>query len=170
MVKIAFLDRDGVINKLVDNRPPWRFEEFEFIDGVQEAVDLLKKMGYVTQIVTNQPDVDDGLMEEAELVKINNHIVQTLSVDGISVARTRGTECYKPNPGMLNKIINKYKASTDHSWMIGDTWKDISAGANAGVRTIYIGTDRRISTFPDCPTIRTTSLKGAASFLKHMEN
>jgi D-glycero-D-manno-heptose 1,7-bisphosphate phosphatase len=145
MVKAIFLDRDGTINKLVADREdpkhvaPWKYIEFEYIEGVQEAIKKLKRLGFTTHVVTNQPDVNDGYMTEETLNLIHDCLKKDLNVDTIQSARTRDTPEYKPNPGMLNKIIKEWTVTPERSWMIGDSWKDVVAGHKAGVKTIYLG-------------------------------
>jgi len=147
-VKAVFLDRDGTINKLVHRTgshaaegkvAPWEFVEFEYIDGVNEAIRKFRSLGYSLHVVTNQPDVDDGYMTEETLNLIHDSLKKETNIDTIQSARTRGTEEYKPNPGMLNKIIKEWMVSKERSWMIGDTWRDVVAGHRAGVKTIYLG-------------------------------
>jgi D-glycero-D-manno-heptose 1,7-bisphosphate phosphatase len=145
MVKAIFLDRDGTINELVHGREnpkhvcPWYFAEFNYIDGIEEAIKGFRALGFSLHVVTNQPDVDDGYTTEDTMNAIHNCIKADLKVDTIQAARTRGTEEYKPNPGMLNNIIKEWHVSKERSWMIGDTWRDVVAGNRAGVKTIYLG-------------------------------
>jgi histidinol-phosphate phosphatase family protein len=145
MVKAVFLDRDGTINKHIIGRPnpkhvaPWYYAEFEYIDGVPEAVAAIKRLGFTTHLVTNQPDVDDGYMTEETLDAIHLMLKNQLKLDTIQAARTRNTPEYKPNPGMLEKVIKDFNVSRNRSYMVGDTWRDIVAGHRAGVTTIYLG-------------------------------
>ena len=145
MVKAIFLDRDGTINELVHGREdpkhvcPWYYAEFEFINGVENAVKKFRSLGYSLHVVTNQPDVDDGYTTEETMNAIHTLIKNKLKVDTIQAARTRNTPEYKPNSGMLDKIIKEWNVTKERSWMIGDSWKDIVAGHNAGVKTIYLG-------------------------------
>lgn len=145
MVKSIFLDRDGTINKLVPGRPdpkhvgPWYFSEFDYIDGVEEAVEILKRLGYSTHVVTNQPDVTDGLMTEDTLDIMHQALKQDLKVDTIQAAKIRNTPEYKPNNQMLENIIHEFKVTRERSYMIGDSWKDVVAGNRSGVKTIYLG-------------------------------
>lgn len=143
MVKIAFIDRDGVINKLIQ-RPnmqftaPWSIEEFEFLPKVKEAVDILKDLGYNTRIVTNQPDVTLGNMTWDSLNSINVRIMEYLYIDTIAMAHYRGTPDYKPGNNMLKVGLIEDGADKNSCWMIGDSDKDILAGNSLGIKTIWI--------------------------------
>jgi D-glycero-D-manno-heptose 1,7-bisphosphate phosphatase len=144
-VKAIFLDRDGTINTLIRGREnpkhvcPWDYSEFRYIDGVKEAVDSFRACGYNIHVVTNQPDIDDGYTTEETMNKIHEDIANYLHVDSIQAARTRGTDTYKPNPGMINNVCKDFGVNREKSWMIGDTWRDVVSGHRAGVRTIYLG-------------------------------
>ena len=147
MVKAVFLDRDGTINELVQGREdkkhvsPWYYSEFEYIEGVEEAVTLLRHMGYTTHVVTNQPDINDGYTTIETLDAFNALMKRDLQVNTISCAMSRNMPDYKPANGMLEKIIKEWCVTRERSWMIGDSWKDIVAGYNSGVKTIYLGSE-----------------------------
>lgn len=143
MVKICFIDRDGVINKLVPRDgmtacAPWTLEQFEFLPRVHEAFDRIKSLGYITVIATNQPDPQDGYMTWDNLHAIHNKIRWALPVDELFMAHVRGEPNYKPNPGMLLKGIEQYGADPSQCFMIGDSDKDIIAGHRAGINTIWV--------------------------------
>ena len=50
----------------------------------------------------------------------------------------KGCDCYKPKPGMILKIKNRWKINLEKSFVIGDRWRDIGAGKAAGCKTIFI--------------------------------
>lgn len=143
MVRAVFFDRDGVINKMIDRDgvklPPWKPEEFEYLPDVNRAIDIVKELGYNTFIVTNQPDALDFKMTFDDLSKIMLKIKRDLKIDDYLCACRRGSELYKPNPGMIDNLASSYSIDKSKSFMIGDSWKDIEAGRAAGVKTIYIG-------------------------------
>jgi D-glycero-D-manno-heptose 1,7-bisphosphate phosphatase len=176
-MKAVFLDRDGTINKLMTNREnpkhvaPWYFSEFEYIDGVHEAIKLFRGCGFALHVVTNQPDVDDGYMTEDTMNQIHLSIIKDLGVESVQAARTRGADNYKPNPGMITKKLDSHKISRHESWMIGDTWRDVVAGHKAGVNTIYLGA---VYTPPEefkdiMPTHMADNLKEAALIIQQIE-
>lgn len=176
-MKAVFLDRDGTINKLVTGREnpkhvaPWFFSEFEYLDGVEEAISLFRSSGFMIHVVTNQPDIDDGYTTLDTVTQIHLCLIKDLVVDSVQAARTRGADDYKPNPGMLTKKIDEHKLSRHQSWMIGDTWRDVVAGHNAGVKTIYLGA---VYTPPDeykdiVPTHMADNLKEAALIIQQVE-
>lgn len=143
MVKAVFFDRDGVLNHLVKHgneyTAPWNLSEFEFIEGAKTAVDLVKKLGYHTFVVTNQPDVYDGMLPQNHLDIMCRLLRSWLGVEEVLVAYERGSAWYKPNNGMLETLIKKYNIDRSSSYIIGDRWKDIVAGHKSKISTIFIG-------------------------------
>jgi D-glycero-D-manno-heptose 1,7-bisphosphate phosphatase len=73
--------------------------------------------------------------------------------------------CRKPKPGMLLEAAQKHNIDLAASFMVGDRWRDIDAGYNAGCRTILIdyGYSERL---PDhVPDSRVASLREAADWI-----
>ncbi|MFN5805202.1 MAG: HAD hydrolase-like protein, partial [Opitutia bacterium] len=52
------------------------------------------------------------------------------------------SEFRKPAPGMLLKAAGDLGLDLSLCWMVGDRWRDVDCGRNAGVRTIFIETGR----------------------------
>ena len=142
--KAVFFDRDGVINYLV-KRPdgsltaPWSIAEFVSIPGAKQAVQLVKDMGYMVFVVTNQPDVYDDKLSIHHLEIMNRMLKAWFGVDDVMCAFERGSAWYKPNNGMIETLIRQYKIDRSQSYIIGDRWKDIAAGHKSKLTTIYIG-------------------------------
>ena len=65
--RAVFLDRDGVINRceVRTGKPyaPRRLDDFRLLPGVAAALHALKRAGFVLIVVTNQPDIGNGLVE-----------------------------------------------------------------------------------------------------------
>ena len=140
MVKTVFLDRDGVINHLVNHNgkmtAPWKVEEFIFMSGAVQCIRRFKNFGKRVIVITNQPDVLDGKMTR-ETFDTFKDMLYYLKVDDVFCAEQRGTEFYKPNNGMIEHYIQKYELNRNHCVLIGDTWKDIVAGDKSIIKTIY---------------------------------
>ena len=149
-----FIDRDGVINqeKKEDYILNWR--EFIFYDGVRQAIQqLCEKFGKII-IVSNQRGVGKGLMTEADLSTIHQHMQKQIETAGGRIDKiyycTSADNKHpdrKPNPGMA------FHAKTDFpeidftkSVMVGNKPSDMLFGRNAGIYTIFVKT-----TNPDQP-------------------
>lgn len=143
--KAIFLDRDGVINKpLLKNGkpyPPRNLEQLELLPGVDEAMSKLKLYGYKLIVVTNQPDVARGTLFKDDVESINLFLIKRLGIDALFVCYhddDDNCQCRKPLPGAILNAEKSMNIDLSRSYMIGDRWKDISAGRAAGVKTIFI--------------------------------
>jgi D-glycero-D-manno-heptose 1,7-bisphosphate phosphatase len=156
-VKAVFLDRDGVLNKsVILNRkpyPPKHLHEIELVDGVREGLILLKQNGFLLIVVTNQPDVSRGTTKIEIVNTINNYIQQSLGLDEIFCCphdNSDNCSCRKPKPGMILEASAKWNIDLKKSFLIGDRWRDIEAGKNAGLKTILLDYGyNEESCFPD---------------------
>jgi D-glycero-D-manno-heptose 1,7-bisphosphate phosphatase len=146
MVKAVFFDRDGVLNPLVPHvtnlvsqlTAPWSYKEFSLFDGVKETVQKFKDAGFLTFVVTNQPDVCDGNLPIQDLHEINSELY-SVGFDRVLCAMNRNNWFYKPNPGMIEKLLTEYKLDPKDCYMIGDRWKDIVPAHKLGLTTIFMG-------------------------------
>lgn len=146
--KAVFLDRDGILNKLVNKRPPWLVEEVTFFKEVNEIIQLIKEKDFAPVIVTNQPDAARGQANFNSLKEVQSYISNHLKIeykyacyhpyDGMC-------SCRKPLPGMLLNAAREHNIRLDKSFMIGDREKDILAGASAGCKTIYLSANKDVN-------------------------
>jgi D-glycero-D-manno-heptose 1,7-bisphosphate phosphatase len=152
MKRAVFLDRDGTIN--VEKDYLYQLHDFEFIDGVADAIRLLNDSGYFVVVVTNQSGVARGYYTEEDVELLHRHIDAELEKTGARVDAWlycphhpdgRGSyslpcDCRKPLPGMLKEAARRYDIDLESSVMIGDKLADIGAGISAGCRTILVRT------------------------------
>ncbi len=142
--KAVFLDRDGLINR---QAPPHQYitkwEEFEFLPGVSQAIHKLNQAGYLVLIVTNQRGVARGMMTMEEVQEMHRQMCDTLEsydahIDGIYICPHDEGECLcrKPEIGLFLQAEQDFKIDKNQSWMVGDSESDVLAGQSYGVRTI----------------------------------
>jgi len=140
-----FLDRDGVIIESARNpsAPPENLDDLRIPSGVADALGRLRANGFALVVVTNQPQVARGTLTHTDVEAINDAIRQSLPVDAIYVCFHDGAacECRKPRPGLLLEAARDLELDLPRSWLVGDRWVDIAAGAAAGVRTVLLGRD-----------------------------
>jgi D-glycero-D-manno-heptose 1,7-bisphosphate phosphatase len=143
--KAIFLDRDGVLNevKLKDGKPypPDNINELYLLPRVTDALCLLKDLGYLLIVITNQPDVQRGKIKKESVQAINEFLNKLLPLDDIYTCYHTDFEncnCRKPKPGNILDAAIKYNINLQESFMVGDRWRDIEAGKNAGCRTFFI--------------------------------
>jgi D-glycero-D-manno-heptose 1,7-bisphosphate phosphatase len=149
----VFLDRDGTIN--VDRDYLINPAEFEFIDGVPEALKKLQDAGYLLVVVTNQSGVARGYFTLEQVDRLHDHMADKLAalgadLDGIYVCPHHPTQgeaphrricdCRKGRPGMLLQAAKDLEIDLSRSIMIGDKLSDIEAGAAAGCQCYLVCT------------------------------
>jgi D-glycero-D-manno-heptose 1,7-bisphosphate phosphatase len=176
--RAIFLDRDGVINRPVirDGKPytPSSVDEFEILPGVTEACKILKELGFLLVVATNQPDVGRGTLALEAVKTIHRWLLQQLPIDRMLVCFHGGAafgdpcDCRKPQPGMLLEAAASLKIDLAKSFMIGDRWRDVDCGYNAGCQTIFIDWDyeEKLNREPD---LRARDLLGAAQLIEQLE-
>jgi D-glycero-D-manno-heptose 1,7-bisphosphate phosphatase len=176
--RAIFLDRDGVINRplIRDGKPfpPVSVDEFEILSGVTEACEALKRLGFLLVVATNQPDVGRGTLVREEVETVHRWLLQQLPIDCLMVCFHGGAAfgdpcaCRKPQPGMLLEAAEALKIDLAKSFMIGDRWRDVDCGFNAGCQTIFIdwGYEEKLNRDPD---FRARDLLGAAQLIEQLE-
>ena len=151
--RVAFLDRDGVINKkLPEDNYVTKWGEFEFLAGTLEAIPRLNDSGFLVIVITNQRGIGRGLMTTEDLNDVHEKMVDVVEARGGSIDKiyfcphdkNDNCECRKPKPGMIFEAIDDLKSQgievdIKNSYFFGDSEKDIIAGRTAGVRTVAIG-------------------------------
>jgi D-glycero-D-manno-heptose 1,7-bisphosphate phosphatase len=149
-IQFVFLDRDGVINrKPSEDRTISRWEDFEILPGVEEAIARLNSTGRKVIVITNQRGIALGKYTEKDLemlhASLREHMAQHHAhIDAIYYCpHDRGVcDCRKPGPGMFEQAFRDFpQASGSNSAMIGDSISDIEGGLRLGMRTIFIEGD-----------------------------
>lgn len=145
MRRAVFLDRDGVINRceVRGGKPyaPRRLADFRFLPGVLPAVRALKNANFLVVVVTNQPDIGNGLVDAATVEAMHEKLRMRLPVDDIKVCPHRqdeGCDCRKPKPGLLIEAARQWDIDLKKSFMVGDRWSDVIAGQAVGCYTIFV--------------------------------
>ena len=153
--KAVFLDRDGTINQykgLITE-----VDQLELIENIEKGLKRLNESEYLALVVTNQPVIARGDCTEEMLAAIHKRLFTLLGKMGVYVDdlcycphhTDKGfpgerpelkydCDCRKPKIGMIIQFAEKYNIDLTQSWMIGDTFRDVQTGANAGLQTILI--------------------------------
>jgi len=167
----VFLDRDGVLNRPIIRNgrpfPPANPQDIEVLPGVTAALSALRAAGFLLIMVTNQPDVARGTTTKALVEEINAALKDQLSLDVVLACMHDDPDmcsCRKPKPGLLLAGAKEFGVDLSSSFMVGDRWRDIEAGNNAGCTTLFIeyGYDEK---HPEMPDYRVTSLLEAAKII-----
>lgn len=147
---VIFLDRDGVINKRMpqgDYVKKW--EEFVFLPGAIQSLQLLMSEHYEVYIVSNQAGIARGKMTEGDLFTIHKNMEQELARHGVHVSQIyycphawdAGCLCRKPKPGMLFRAAIDHQIDLSKAVFVGDDPRDKEAGDAAGCKTILMEPD-----------------------------
>lgn len=143
--KAVFLDRDGVLNEVVfrNGKPvsPRTIAEFQLCEEVPHVLKRLRELGYRLFVVSNQPDISRGLLDQNILDHMTEILKDTLPVERVLHCTHDDLDaclCRKPKPGMLHEIAEVDGIELESSFLVGDTWKDIMAGSNAGCKTVLL--------------------------------
>jgi len=123
-------------------------------------------------MVTNQPDVGRGAVPAEVARAANDYVVTSLQLDfGMACFHDDADRCAcrKPLPGMLIEAARQHALVLDRgSYMVGDRWRDVDAGAAAGVTTIFIdhGYEEVLRSHPDRTV---SSLVDAAAWIQERD-
>ena len=145
IMKLIILDRDGVINQdsLHYIKSP---DELIMLPGSAEAIAKLTKAGFTVAIATNQSGITRGFYTEAQLVEINQKLVDSVMAFGGVIdfiihcphMPDAGCSCRKPNPGMLNAIAKRYNCTLQSVPFVGDRVSDIEAAVAANALPMVV--------------------------------
>ena len=116
----VFLDRDGVIvvPEFRDGRSfaPRRLEDFRLYPEAAASLKKLKQAGFLLAVVTNQPDVGNGLVDRSEVDAMHEIITRELPVDAIKACFHRqidNCDCRTPQPGMILEAASDRPVSAE---------------------------------------------------------
>jgi D-glycero-D-manno-heptose 1,7-bisphosphate phosphatase len=148
-VKLAILDRDGVINfdsdQYIKSPAEWRP-----IPGSIEAIARLNQHGYRIAVATNQSGIGRGLFDMATLNAINDKMMEMVFRQGGRIdalffcphAADEGCNCRKPRTGMLEEIAARFHTELKGVPCIGDSLKDLQAAESVGAQPILVLTGK----------------------------
>ncbi len=149
--RAIFIDRDGVLN--VDKGYISQIDDFEFIDGVIDALQTFKEKGYLLVLITNQSGIARGYFTEEQFHRLTEWMDWSLADRGVNLDgiyycphhAEQGSgkykvecDCRKPKPGMLLEAIEELNIDVAESILVGDKISDIQAGIAAGVKNNYL--------------------------------
>ena len=169
--KAFFLDRDGVINKEVNNL--YLIDDFELLNNVSEAIKAINLSEFLCIVITNQPVIAKGFCTIEELNLIHKKMEHLLGLNGAYIDALyycphhpqKGFKgeipeykkeciCRKPNTGMIQQAIKDFNIDIENSYFIGDSTTDLQTAKNAGIESILVhtghaGIDNKFSCIPN---------------------
>jgi D-glycero-D-manno-heptose 1,7-bisphosphate phosphatase len=146
-----FMDRDGTVSQEVGYVV--HLDRYALLPRSVEAVRRINAAGYAAIVATNQSGVARGLFSEERVEEVHRRLREWLAaggarLDGIYYCPhhpregqgpwTRRCDCRKPLPGMLRRAAAEHDLDLARSYMIGDTGRDLGAGAAAGATPVLV--------------------------------
>jgi len=148
--KLVVLDRDGVINydSAAFIKSP---DEWQPIPGSLEAIARLNRAGFRVVVATNQSGIGRGLFDTAMLNEIHTKMHRAAAAAGARIeavffcphTNRDNCTCRKPLHGMMEDIIARYDIVDPAAVpMVGDSLRDLQAGASAGFEPHLVKTGK----------------------------
>lgn len=146
-----FLDRDGVINKKLENDYVKHWMEFEFVDEVLPNFKKLNELFGVIVVVTNQQGIGKGLYTKEDLEIIHKNMMYELkyfkgTIDKVYYSPHLASENHvmrKPNTGMALEAKKDFpEIDFNKSIIVGDSMSDMEFGRKLGMKTAYIHSEK----------------------------
>ena len=158
--RAVFLDRDGVINRMVYDPElglvdsPQNADQFHLLPGVVDAIRSINEVGFLAVVVSNQPGIAKGKCTFAILEAVSEKMHRQLFDGGARLDAVYyclhhpealledyriNCDCRKPKPGLLQKAATELGIHLAASYMIGDGLTDVLAGKAAGCTSIFLG-------------------------------
>lgn len=146
-IRLVILDRDGVINR---DSPEFvkTADEWLPLPGSIEAIAALSKAGFSVAVASNQSGLARGLVSADALREIHCKLLELVAAEGGQVDLIvicphwpdTGCDCRKPKPGLMHQIGAHFDIDVTGAPMIGDSLRDLQAGAAAGCRPVLVRT------------------------------
>lgn len=140
-----FFDRDGVITIPIKHNgkgyAPRDLKNFNYYKDAKSALLRTKEKGFLNIVVSNQPDISNGLLSKELLSQMSRKMILELAIDDVIVCPHNSKQnciCRKPKTGMILDACRRHPIDLHGSWIVGDRDSDIQAGVNAGINTVFI--------------------------------
>jgi D-glycero-D-manno-heptose 1,7-bisphosphate phosphatase len=159
--KLVILDRDGVINQDSDHYVK-SLDEFLPYPSAIDAMARLSRAGWTVAIATNQSGIARGYYDATTLAAMHDELNRLVTAAGGRIAHIAycphgpddGCDCRKPLPGLLEQIrVALGVRSLEGSWMVGDSLRDLAAGAPMGCRPVLVRTGKGERTLAEHPEL-----------------
>ena len=155
----VFLDRDGVINKIIFHQEmglietPFTVDQFQLMPGAARAIQTINRLGLRAIVVSNQPGVAMRHFTKETLQKITYKMIELLRkrgayLDGVYYcvhhpqkgfgSLKKRCSCRKPKAGLLREAAKDFKINLKRSCMIGDSILDVQAGKKVRCKTFLL--------------------------------
>lgn len=132
-----------------------RMERLKFFPYTPDAVRLLNQGGFSVVVVTNQAGIARGIVKEPFVGEVSAAIAAWIErgggridgfyhcphhPDGIVPGLNIACDCRKPGTGMFTRAARELDLDLSRSFVVGDRWHDLVAGAAVGARGVLVRT------------------------------
>ena len=147
--KLVILDRDGTINADSDEYVK-SAEEWLPLPGALDAIARLNHAGWHVVVASNQSGLGRGLFDVAALNAMHAKMHKLLSTVGGRIdavfycphSPEDTCNCRKPASGLFEQIGERYGMDLKGVHTVGDTLRDLQAGAAVGCQTHLVLTGK----------------------------
>jgi D-glycero-D-manno-heptose 1,7-bisphosphate phosphatase len=146
-----FLDRDGVINRRIEDGYVAHLSEFTFLPDALAGLRALARLSRPIVVVSNQAGVAKGIVSTRALEQMTTWFVDEIVAAGGRVdavyycphVPAAECACRKPKPGLLLHAASDFGIDLGRSVTIGDSLSDVEAAIAAGTRAMLISADHQ---------------------------
>lgn len=145
LTRAVFFDRDGVLNEAAVRggtpRSPSSLADLRIVPGARSSVAAVRDAGYMTIIITNQPNIARGVQGRGVVDSLNTAVASAVGADVVYTCAHDDADncaCRKPRPGLILQAARDHHLDLKRSFFIGDRWKDVACGKSAGCTTIFL--------------------------------
>ncbi len=150
-----FLDRDGVINRMVMYSYGWdspqKTEDVRLVEGVKKIISWANQNKILVVEASNQAGAAVGKMSQKTSEAIEKRVHQLLKEKGVYIDRAyicphypdavvpkfkKVCNCRKPKPGLLLQAAKDLNIDLGKSLFVGDNATDVQAAKNAGAKSL----------------------------------
>ncbi|MEZ5000901.1 MAG: HAD-IIIA family hydrolase [Bacteroidales bacterium] len=169
-----FLDRDGVINRRIEEGYVLSYDQFIFLPGATEAIAILSTHFKHIFVVTNQQAVGKKLITPTGLDSIHHRMQGEIEMAGgridhifVSPHLESENNIYrKPGTGMATEASTLFTGvKLSESVMAGDSASDMQFGRDAGMINVLIGDGKNRDINKRLFDLRFESLHSFAAFV-----
>ena len=140
--RAILFDRDGTL--IVDRPGNHDPAAIELMPRAADALALAREFGYAVAVVTNQPAIAAGSLDQARLFRMHARIEELAGpIDGWFVCIhgvADACECRKPEPGLILAASARLGIAPQRCTVIGDIGADIEAAQAAGAQAVLVPT------------------------------
>ena len=137
--RLVILDRDGTINADSDEYVK-SADEWQPLPGALDAIARLNHAGWHVVVASNQSGLGRGLFDVAALNAMHAKMHKLLTAPGGRIdavfycphSPEEACACRKPLPGLFEQIGERYGMDLHGVHTVGDTLRDLQAGAAMG--------------------------------------